>query len=336
MDRFFGGISMNKRIEWIDALRGFGILLVVIGHLKPAAPLERYIYSVHMFLFFSISGYLFHEEKDICHFVKKKCQRLLIPYSFWTLLASIQALLSGEGIKNAVKVFLMYGGTIGWNRPLWFLAVLFAAELVYGLLRRFCRFSNGICLLVCPWIWYMLEGEQLTMKLDIVPAAVFFLSFGNVWNRVLASALYKNYKKWICAALLPCCALVHIVCGVCWNRRIIFTYSRFGRYDLCLLAGMAGVLFYFVMFKLFRENRALTFLGKYSMLIMCSHYYLLHLLNRISVKLIGFDLLGTRGSIKAILIGSLIVAIISCSGLVLSKLCIKRPGIRTILKWIGV
>lgn len=327
---------MNKRIEWIDALRGFGILLVVIGHLKPAAPLERYIYAVHMFLFFSISGYLFHEEKDICHFVKKKCQRLLIPYSFWTLLASIQALLSGEGIKNAVKVFLMYGGTIGWNRPLWFLAVLFAAELVYGLLRRSCRFSNGICLLVCPWIWYMLEGEQLTMKLDIVPAAVFFLSFGNVWNRVLASALYKNYRKWICAALLPCCALVHIVCGVCWNRRIIFTYSRFGRYDLCLLAGMAGVAFFFLLFELAGDSKRLRAFSRHSLFIMCSHYYVLYAMRWVSVRLTGCDLWNARGSIKAVFLGVLVVAALSAIGEGLHRKWGKIPGLRTCMNWIGL
>ena len=55
-----------KRIEYIDALRGFAIFLMVVGHVIPNLYLNKqmvlpnlnlWIYSFHMPLFFTISGY---------------------------------------------------------------------------------------------------------------------------------------------------------------------------------------------------------------------------------------------------------------------------------------
>lgn len=332
---FFGG-SMSKRIEWIDTLRGFGILVVVIGHLKPEAILERYIYSFHMFLFFAISGFLFREGTDLWLLLKKKAKRLLVPYFFWTFLASVQALISGEGVVGALKVFIMYDGSVGWNRPLWFLSVIFAAELVYGLLRKYCRFSNWICLLVCPWIWYMLKGELLTMKLDNVPLAVFFISFGNILKSVLSSQLFEKYRKYIVFLILPASAYLHILCGVLNNRRLIFTYAVYGRYDMCLLGGMAGVLFFFVLFQWIGKSRILTYFSRYSMFIMCSHYYLMHLLGIVSLKLINVDLWNARGTAKAVLLGIVIVAILSAIGERLGQKSKDKPILQTCMQWIGL
>lgn len=54
---------MNKRIDYLDAMRGFAILLVVVGHLvqrntqlETSHPLYNLIYSFHMPLFFFICG----------------------------------------------------------------------------------------------------------------------------------------------------------------------------------------------------------------------------------------------------------------------------------------
>ena len=52
-------MDVNKRIEWIDAAKVVGILLMILGHCKyvGAVPyLCMAIYSFHMPLFFIISG----------------------------------------------------------------------------------------------------------------------------------------------------------------------------------------------------------------------------------------------------------------------------------------
>jgi len=50
------------RQEWLDVLKGFGILFVVLGHALADGGLKTYIYAFHMPLFFFVSGYLFDAE----------------------------------------------------------------------------------------------------------------------------------------------------------------------------------------------------------------------------------------------------------------------------------
>ena len=50
----------NKRIEYLDIARGIGIFLVVLGHCYSLPEwMWHLIYSVHMPLFFVLSGYVF-------------------------------------------------------------------------------------------------------------------------------------------------------------------------------------------------------------------------------------------------------------------------------------
>ena len=75
---------MEKRLDYIDKLRGFAIILVVLGHLYlpntkegNLHPMAEMIYSFHMPLFFFISGYLCEVTHKIdkigyLNFLKKK------------------------------------------------------------------------------------------------------------------------------------------------------------------------------------------------------------------------------------------------------------------------
>ena len=50
-------IQKSERIAWIDAAKGIGILLVVLGHtFNIPVWLHNWIYSFHMPLFFLLAG----------------------------------------------------------------------------------------------------------------------------------------------------------------------------------------------------------------------------------------------------------------------------------------
>lgn len=52
-----------KRDNVIDVAKGIGIVLVVFAHINFTEPIQFFIYSFHMPLFFIISGVLFTKEK---------------------------------------------------------------------------------------------------------------------------------------------------------------------------------------------------------------------------------------------------------------------------------
>lgn len=64
----------KNRIIWIDAAKGFGILLVMFSHL---IDIGAYITSFYMPIFFIIAGYFMPRQ-----LIVKKAKRLLIPYFF--------------------------------------------------------------------------------------------------------------------------------------------------------------------------------------------------------------------------------------------------------------
>ena len=77
------------RIEWLDNLKGFGVLCVLLGHLSVFPFAERYFYSFHMPLFFFISGFLYKRQMELYGYWKKKFSALMIPFLFWNMFSLI-------------------------------------------------------------------------------------------------------------------------------------------------------------------------------------------------------------------------------------------------------
>ncbi len=110
--------ARGSRLTVLDSLRGFGILLVVLGHTSRSAGLVSWIFSFHMPLFFIISGMLFHERQFLDSF-KKKVARLLTPYLFfgivtfayWALIERRFREASGSVTNALANIFLARAGT---------------------------------------------------------------------------------------------------------------------------------------------------------------------------------------------------------------------------------
>lgn len=126
---------MNYRINYIDALKGLAIILVVWGHIAEKSmgienmPFNWMYGSFHMPLFIFLSGLFAYKGMDriswkyIWHFLQKKAARILLPFivvgGFYSILVehSFTAVLTGE--------------TGGY----WFLPALFYC-MVLGLFQR--------------------------------------------------------------------------------------------------------------------------------------------------------------------------------------------------------
>ena len=121
-----------ERVGYIDSLRGFAILLVVVGHLIQfnynaflESKLFNIIYSFHMPLFFFISGCAraLHIDKQI--FLKslfakifKRFYVLIVPSIVWS---------------SIVPLFFFNITNITWRltSSYWFLNVLFVISLMW-------------------------------------------------------------------------------------------------------------------------------------------------------------------------------------------------------------
>ena len=83
-------MEKTKRLDYLDMAKGFGIILVVLGHMEDIATGTRvWISSFHMPLFFMISGILMAvkngQERDLLQCLKKRYRGIIIPYLWFSL-----------------------------------------------------------------------------------------------------------------------------------------------------------------------------------------------------------------------------------------------------------
>lgn len=107
-----GGTKLTapkQYFEWMETLRGLGVLLVLFGHLKPHPFLLSYLQSIMLALFIFAAGFLFNAKNVSTSgvYLKKRFRILIVPYFWFTVLTfvfwvvlfgGISALLgSGDG-----------------------------------------------------------------------------------------------------------------------------------------------------------------------------------------------------------------------------------------------
>lgn len=131
-----GGGSPTKRIEYLDAMRGFTILLVVMWHVSyfgmgfagsDAFSLQLYAFvPILMPLFFFVSGFVMYKAafqwnySNTAHFLKEKLPMLVIsPLIFMVAMS----LVKGSDIVSAI-----YDSRKGGY---WFTFALFEYFLIY-------------------------------------------------------------------------------------------------------------------------------------------------------------------------------------------------------------
>ena len=199
------------RLIWVDALKGFGIMLVVFAHYKLPLALDTYIFSFHMPLFFFISGFLFNFAKyteSAKNFVKGRFSSLIIPYFAFAAFTCLFYFLLDElytpGVIT-VKFFeadiystvysILYSQTtmISYNGPLWFLTCLFVTELLFfGLAKRYYwqRWKLLISLIVAGIIGYLYSVYvpfTLPWNADVALTSVVFYGAGNLFRKFMES-----------------------------------------------------------------------------------------------------------------------------------------------------
>ncbi len=148
-----------KKLEYIDVARGIAILLVVFGHAltkqisnsnTTMGYLRFFVYTIHMPVFFVISGFLFeaniskYTKYKKVMYLKDKLKKFIIPYLIFSILNYIiiylalkinviSNVLSNKeyesiNIKRVVLSTLTYIGHI--DNHLWFLYVMFIILII--------------------------------------------------------------------------------------------------------------------------------------------------------------------------------------------------------------
>lgn len=134
-------LSPTKRIEWIDALRGFTMILVVFSHIEvfgfgiPSNTVNSFFSQFRMPLFFFISGFIAYRAGEVwdrqyyTRQMLKKMRIQIIPTLFFGLLFSITVFshLHNQTAASSIIMFFDNPAKLGY----WFTIALLAMFVIH-------------------------------------------------------------------------------------------------------------------------------------------------------------------------------------------------------------
>lgn len=182
---------MTNKINWIDNLKAFGILAVILGHMD--SPFGQFIFSWHMPLFFIIAGFFIKFGLSLKDFVVKDFKRLMIPYFLFSVIALVTETLKRivlhrellDYLKELQGVFLWMDMTSLINTyafVLWFLPALFFARVTLVFIDRYIH-NIFIQLLTVSILFTSSFYINLPFGFDNAMNALLFVFIGSIFFR---------------------------------------------------------------------------------------------------------------------------------------------------------
>lgn len=295
-------IQQNKRIDYIDLTKGFCILLVVYGHAACLTYLQNGILqnttsSFRMPLYFFLSGLFFKLYDGLGDFVRRKINRLIVPFVFWHLALSIIFPVIMETIRSASftltpaydNIRMIFHNDICYNVALWFLLCLFVTNVlfyvIYKLSLKVERFHIPILIaltVVCGFIGWLLRVYDISLPLYIDSALTSLPFFaGGFFVKKYTGLLYGKFtwKSWL--ALILCFVPfipLYIQNEYCLDIR---TNGFFMNTFVVYLCGFTGTLFVLLLSKLIVHIPIVSYFGRYSIIILVLHCPLIYALTPI-------------------------------------------------------
>lgn len=292
---------MTKRIEYIDAMRGFTMLLVVYSHIllfgysdslirdNEILSFNRFFLTFRMPLFFFISGFILFKKDIIWNlptcwsFLKKKAKIQLIPTTFFFILYVF--LFNFSFYDSLVDIY---------KAGYWFTLALFEYFCLYTLIRYIChklKRETGIdaLLLICAFLLWGITPTSLQHLHCYNPVTCGILSIAQMKYFIffiLGTLIKKHFDKvqqildngkitafGILFLFLMTCIVWHYECE----------QNPFCRYIYFFLSGGLGLILVFAFFRKYQDSltqntklgRILQYIGRRTLDIYLLHYFFL-------------------------------------------------------------
>ena len=149
----------TNRIIWIDYVKAFAIMIVIMLHIGIPDPFRTIVRSFIIPIFFILSGLFYTPNKYTTYnaFWEHKTLRLLVPYLILNAITYIYWLLIARNLGADAETTIPFwkpllGIILGlehWMehcKPLWFLPCLMLTEWIFYLLHRMSKKNEKILL----------------------------------------------------------------------------------------------------------------------------------------------------------------------------------------------
>ena len=278
-----------SRIEYLDLAKGLCLILVAAVHIvysyKTQVPMNHVVRAIYLTPFYFISGYFFKPYNCFTDFLKRKTNKLLIPFIFWFLFISVflayiygqlgLTVFSGRPISLFSSVIKFFHGESFINVPIWFLLCLFETNIIFYLLHAlvYKLFKRRQTLVICilslllgiVGIKFINMPFYLGKALEIAP----FFAFGYVCRHHTKLLEPNKFDKYIPLILIVLGLFLYFLTP----RQNIFIPQPIAihSYLLHYPCGIAGATFIILLSKWIRHLPAVNWWGKNSIILLVLH-----------------------------------------------------------------
>ena len=279
----------KKRLDYIDIARGIAIISIILCHLKSDS-LNRVLLPFNVPMFFLISGYFLSARTDMKTFLKRKAQTLLVPYYVTSLIVILIRTLEGfilggaDGAKDEFFRWIygaLYASGYSSESPffiqsigaIWFLWATFWASLLLRLSLKL-REDHRLVLIVALFIFGCASKKLIWLPLSIQPGciALLYMYIGYAYRELQPTlgTIRKEYKD----AVLLFSLAVYIFYIIDFTEFLI-VHVKLGRGIIDIFGTLCACVVVFYIAKKIRPGsrigKGLSYLGKYSIFILCIH-----------------------------------------------------------------
>lgn len=200
--------NIIKRLDYIDCVRGFGMLWVVWYHTTHPGFVD---YPFFLPVLFFVSG-LFYKDYPWEVFWRKKVNQFIIPYFFFYFIYYVFLLLLNFVVRHSISndilfsifdAFRLYttSGAGIVNYPMWFVMALLVMQFfVYGLRRLKLNSMHILCIaFVITYIGrFSLQFVPTPFQIGHASLFFFYYAMGVTFSRVVLSiGDYRKSQKWL-------------------------------------------------------------------------------------------------------------------------------------------
>ena len=283
----------KPRIHYIDFMKGLCILFIVVSHTDSTIfallgkNLNFTLDSFRSPMYYFISGIFFKTYDGLSDFVRKKVNNIIVPLVFFYLAAFVFHWL-GQYLPPAQHFYGDFRWSMLWeplymrqwdcNVPLWFLVSLFEVNVLYYVLQKHLTSTwiVAVSAILLSVVGYYLSSQQVTVPLVFDTALVGLPYF------ILGSMLKQHdglkpnaIDRWGWIALLVVLVIIYP-----FAQDINIVQRRLPNYFYLYLVPPMSILALFWACKRLPYIPVINYIGRYSIVILCTHYPLIRPIHR--------------------------------------------------------
>ncbi len=295
---------MQERLDWIDAVKGTCLILVVIAHLwRPCPQWVHLLTGGYMQVFFIMAGLTSSvSAKTFRNQVAQKSIRLVLPYCFYgIILLLLGAILPKHMDLGNGLLGLLYGRytlfppsiepnisllkACGYLSPLWFLPCIYVSYILLAWYDRARYPEMIVAMAVIVGIISPLFPILMPWSIEMSCVGFLLMLLGRALRPILLNSSEQGkHELWGQIVLVIGCMGIYIAAWLL-DGPVNMSISQMGNTKIffplqvvffCLLGGSEAIVLS-ILFKAIQTSiitRSVAYIGRQALRLLCIHLFI--------------------------------------------------------------